>query len=157
MASSWAIFTWFWFLVFIFAFFSSKKKIKKTVVFEKIWKAMDQNVCNIFCNAIMLRDDVQHNLTKCVEHRQSMMDSRARSNTLFLTCVRHLCNQIQQRNHPETFPCSELVEMFGQKKGNYFKHRWTEAHWKLTDREMNDLVELMNKPWMREVCWCKTD
>jgi len=127
------------------------EELRKQVA-ETIWKAMDQNVCNIFCNTIMLRDDVKQNLTKCVEHRQSMMDLRARSNTLFLTCVRHLCNQIQQRKHPETFPCSELVELFGQKRGNYFKHRWTEAHWKLTDREMNDLVELMNKPWMREVC-----
>lgn len=130
---------------------TSDEELRKQVA-ESIWNAMDQSPCSIFCNPIILRDEVKQNLNKCCEHRQNMMDLRAKSNTLFLTCIRHLSNQILWRNHPETFPCSELVEMFGQQRGNYFKHRWTEVHRKLTDREANDLVELMNKPWMLEVC-----
>lgn len=121
-------------------------------VADTLWTAMDQNPSHIFCNPHMQSEKAAANLKKCAEHRQSMMDNRARANTLFLTCLRHLCNQIAHNRHPETFPAEELVEYFGPARANYFKHRWIEAHLRLSQRDTCALLSLMDKPWMREVC-----
>jgi hypothetical protein len=121
-------------------------------VADLMWRAMDQDPSHIFCNPVMQSEKVKNNMAICNQHRQSMMDSRARANTLFLCCVRHFCNQLQFNHDPYHFPDSELIAYYGKERAAYFKNRWIDLHFKLEYKEKLEIVLLMDKAWMREVC-----